>query len=186
MKNLTSLDYAILGILRMNSLTGYEIRKIIDQKTFGNFSSSPGSIYPALKRLQQLELIYQIVRPKFTTSSKKVFCIQSNGIMKLEEWLKKPIHSDDLDKDLQEIILRFAFMNYLRNTDHTIQFLESFIIEINSYLKKLQEDLKMKYFDLSVNRKLVIENRIDISKTHLQWAQKALKSINESNSKPKS
>ena len=70
------------------------------------------------------------------------------------------------------------------STNHTIQFLESFIHEINKYLKELEINFKLENYSLSKTRKLVIENAIVIYNAHLQWAQKTLKSMIESNYNP--
>ncbi|MBX2878146.1 MAG: PadR family transcriptional regulator, partial [Saprospiraceae bacterium] len=48
----TRLDYAIMGLLIGGPLSGYQIRQIFETSEMGNYSSSPGSIYPALKRLR--------------------------------------------------------------------------------------------------------------------------------------
>ena len=56
----TLLDYAILGLIQDRPLSGYAIRKLFEETALGNYSSSPGTIYPALKRLQKLELISKI------------------------------------------------------------------------------------------------------------------------------
>ena len=56
-RKVTQLDYAILGLLSQGPLTGYKIRMTFENTALGNFSSSPGTIYPALKRLAALKLI---------------------------------------------------------------------------------------------------------------------------------
>ena len=53
----TSLDYAILGLLKNEPQSGYGIRKVFETTALGTYSDSPGTIYPALKRLQKIALI---------------------------------------------------------------------------------------------------------------------------------
>ena len=180
MKNLTCLDYAILWILRRRSLSGYEIRKIFETTNLGNFSSSPGTIYPALKRLQQLELIYPFVLPRFSTSLKKKFSIRPIGINKLDEWLNKPIEGVDVSNNLQELLLRLAFIDILMNKDQIIRFMKSFIIEFKKYSKKLEVNNKLASQGLTVIGKLYIDNSLAMYKSQLSWAKKALKTIVES------
>ncbi len=59
MKNIkpTLLDYAILGLIQNQPLSGYAIRKLFEETALGNYSSSPGTIYPALSRLQKFDLV---------------------------------------------------------------------------------------------------------------------------------
>ncbi|MDH5368031.1 MAG: PadR family transcriptional regulator, partial [Cyclobacteriaceae bacterium] len=57
----TSLDYAILGLVHILPQSGYAIRKQFELTAIGNYSSSPGAIYPALKRLQKFGLVENIL-----------------------------------------------------------------------------------------------------------------------------
>ena len=57
MKKTTTLDYIILGLIQENALSGYRIRKTFEDTALGNFGGSPGTIYPALNRLEQNKLI---------------------------------------------------------------------------------------------------------------------------------
>ncbi len=51
--SLTPLRLAILGLVAMHPQSGYDLRKIFETTPMGNFSSSPGAIYPALKSLEK-------------------------------------------------------------------------------------------------------------------------------------
>jgi len=51
----TLLDYAILGLIQDHALSGYAIRKMFEETALGHYSSSPGTIYPALNRLQKFD-----------------------------------------------------------------------------------------------------------------------------------
>jgi len=48
---ITVLGYALLGLLQQKAQSGYELRKVFAETAMGNYSSSPGAIYPALERL---------------------------------------------------------------------------------------------------------------------------------------
>ena len=70
----TSLDFAILGLVSHQALSGYGIRKLFETSALGNFSTSPGTIYPALKRMQQLDLVEN--RESKIDGKKKFFITQ--------------------------------------------------------------------------------------------------------------
>jgi DNA-binding PadR family transcriptional regulator len=57
LRRATTLDYAILGLIGDKALTGYEVRKVFRETPLGAYSDSPGSIYPALRRLEARGLI---------------------------------------------------------------------------------------------------------------------------------
>ena len=45
------LELAILGLLWQQPRSGYDLLKLFTETAMGGYSSSPGAIYPALKRL---------------------------------------------------------------------------------------------------------------------------------------
>lgn len=57
MKTLTPLNYALLGLLNRAPLTGYEMMQVFETTPLGGYSSSPGAIYPALKKLRRAGLV---------------------------------------------------------------------------------------------------------------------------------
>ena len=55
-----SLGYALLGLLQGKPSSGYDLRKIFSSTSMRTYSDSPGSIYPALLRLEKQGLMKDI------------------------------------------------------------------------------------------------------------------------------
>lgn len=172
--NPTLLDYAILGLIQNQPLSGYRIRKTFEETALGNYSSSPGSIYPALKRLQKYELVEKI---KLSASVKSQFQITQNGIQILQIWLSKPIEKMEVEKRIHELFLRFAFMDNLINNKRKIIFLKSFRDFLSSYIGELQEYHGNESDNMPLHGRLAFEHGIESSKTTLKWIKKALLQI---------
>ncbi len=176
----TLLDYAILGLLQDQLLSGYRIRKVFEETALGNYSSSPGSIYPALKRLQRFDLIVSIVDK---TTTKTQFKITKKGIQILTVWLSKPIEKQEVKKRIYELFLRFGFMSKLADNEQKIKFLTSFRDLLGEYLNELLEFHKDVGSDMPLHGRLAFEFGIESYKTSLKWCKKALlqiKKIDES------
>jgi len=109
---------------------------MFEKTALGNYSSSPGTIYPALKRLHKFELVEKI---KLSASIKSQFQITQNEIQILQIWLSKPIEKKEVEKKIDELFLRFAFMDRLVDYKHKITFLKSFRDLLSSYIGELQE-----------------------------------------------
>jgi DNA-binding PadR family transcriptional regulator len=80
-----------LGVLTMGDATGYEIKKIFEDRLDLIFHASYGSIYPALNRLTDESLVSceEFVQEK--RPDKKIYSITAKGRYKfLEEIMKKP------------------------------------------------------------------------------------------------
>ena len=136
----TLLDFAIMGLLQNQSLSGYRVRKIFEETALGNYSSSPGSIYPALKRLQKFALVENTID---SSTSKLQFKITSDGINILRKWLIQPLTKKDVEKNMDEVFLRFGFMDVLATRKQKIKFLESLQDHLDIYISELQSFHKM-------------------------------------------
>jgi len=170
----TLLDYAILGLLQDKSLTGYGIRKIFEDTALGNYSSSPGTIYPALKRLQKGMLIESVVQE---TSSKSSFQITEHGISILKKWFLKPIEKVEVEKKMDELLLRFAFMEKLIDKDHRINYLKSLSAILQVYIPELEAYYSIEGEKMPLHGKLAFQYGIDSNKTALKWCEKAISQI---------
>jgi len=175
--NPTFLDYAILGLLQRQSLSGYRIRKIFETTALGNYSSSPGTIYPALKRLKKLGLIIQGKKSGDPVNTPNPFAITPEGIEILARWLGKPLESEDISNRMDETMLRFALMEDLLPEEQKIGFLKSFISETREYIKILLSNFENESHRMSLHGKLALENGIAIYRTNLRWGRKALQEI---------
>ncbi len=170
----TLLDYAILGLIQGQPLSGYAIRKLFEETALGNYSSSPGSIYPALKRLQKFELVKKQVQGE---NGKTCFEITTNGILILQNWFLKPVEKIDVVKKTDELLLRFGFMEALVNKEQRINFLTSFHNLLHSYTKELQAFYNKESDKMPLHGRLAFQYGIDSNKTTLKWCKKAISQL---------
>jgi DNA-binding PadR family transcriptional regulator len=98
---MTPLSQALLGLVRMQPRSGYALRKVFETTPLGGYSSSPGSIYPALKALEKAGLL-ETKGP--ASHGKGIYHLTPDGERALDAWLAAPIG------DLGEAMLRFAFL----------------------------------------------------------------------------
>ena len=167
----TLLDFAILGLIQDQPLSGYRIRKQFEETALGNYSSSPGTIYPALKRLERLGLIEKMV---INDSKKSHFQITSKGVLILRGWFVKPIEQKDVEKNIDELLLRFAFMETLVNKEQKMAFLTAFRDRLKVYIKELKKYYDQEANEMPLHGKLALQHGIDSAKVTLNWCKKAL------------
>lgn len=177
MTRTTNLDYAILGLLEQGAKTGYAIRQVFEQTALGNYSSSPGSIYPALKKLEKAGFIKKCLPPG---EKKRQFELTATGKDKLLEWLNAPFPEEDISKHLGEVLLKFAFMENLLPLDKRLQFLANLSERIEQSLDWLSTIHRDYSHTMSLHSKLALENGIEGQKAHLRWAKHAFKTLKES------
>lgn len=167
----TLLDHAILGLIQDRPLSGYGIRKLFEETALGNYSSSPGTIYPALKRLEKFDLVEKIAQ---NNTIKTRFQITKNGIIILQKWFLKPIEKIDVERKTDELLLRFAFMDTLVDKKQKIHFLTSFRDLLNIYINKLQAYYNKESNNMPLHGRLAFQYGIDSNKTTLKWCKKSI------------
>jgi DNA-binding PadR family transcriptional regulator len=170
----TLLDYAILGLIQDQPLSGYAIRKLFEETALGNYSSSPGTIYPALNRLQKFELVKKTVQGK---TDKTWFEITTNGVQILKKWFLKPVEKIEVKKKTNELLLRFGFMENLVDKKQRINFLTSFHNLLNIYIKELQAFYDKESNNMPLHGRLAFQFGIDSNKTTLKWCKKAISQL---------
>ena len=170
----TLLDYAILGLIQDQPLSGYAIRKLFEETALGNYSSSPGTIYPALKRLQKFKLVKKNAQSKVT---KTCFKITTKGILILQKWFLKPVEKIEVEKKTSELLLRFGFMEVLVDKKQKIIFLTSFRDLLNIYIKELQAFYNKESDKMPLHGRLAFQYGIDSNKTTLKWCKKAISQL---------
>src|SRR3974377_2146876 len=105
------LGYALLGLLHQKERPGYDLRKVFAETAMGNYSSSPGAIYPALERLEAGGLIRGKVEEAGRLRRRCVYRLSPKGLAELKKWLARPIERTDVLRGVPELMLRFAFLH---------------------------------------------------------------------------
>ena len=119
--NLSSLSLAILGLIGRSPRSGYELRTLFEQTPLGRFSSSPGAVYPALRRLKTAELLNN--SDEVAPRRKVLFELTRRGSTELCAELRAPITDRDVERRFHHLMLRFAFMDGNVDTNSISRFL---------------------------------------------------------------
>ena len=87
MKDRQGGKYAILGMLSLHPMSGYDIRKTVQESIRHFWSESYGQIYPALKRLEAQKLVKRARGVQKGRAGRQVYALTPTGRRKLKEWL---------------------------------------------------------------------------------------------------
>ena len=83
----TKSRYAILGMLSICPMSGYDIKKEIEQSISNFWSESYGQIYPVLKRLVAEGLVTKTVEAQVGKPDRHVYELTAKGHQELQRWL---------------------------------------------------------------------------------------------------
>lgn len=82
--------YAVLGILSLGPMSGYDIKKTIEASLSNFWSESYGQIYPILKELVSEGLAMSHTEVPSVGPSRRVYTITQAGREELRQWLERP------------------------------------------------------------------------------------------------
>ena len=177
MKPPTTLEFALTGLLKQKPQSGYDLRKTFAITAMRHFSDSPGSIYPALRRLEARGWIAAELRAGDHTDNRRgrqVFHLTAAGEAALIERLGLPVTRDDVIWRMQELMLRFAFMdgNVPRST--AVRFLDEFEQALGAYVADLRIDLERMFSKMPLNTGLLaFQSGIEGFEAQLGWVRRA-------------
>ncbi len=170
--NLTDLNFAILGLLLEKPLSGYQVRKIFESSAMGIFSDSPGSIYPALKKLIKTGHISQT-----KNGSKKIISISTSGREELKKWVLQPLKPVDVSKKMEVQLLKYVFSEKLISKSQKNKVLVKLSVELESYLEKLNSFLKKESDSMTKQGKQAFQLGISTTQLQLNWVKRTIKDL---------
>ncbi|HEY8000744.1 MAG TPA: PadR family transcriptional regulator [Solirubrobacterales bacterium] len=106
--DLNPTSYVILGMLGLEPMCGYEIKRFVDDSTRFFWAASYGQIYPELRRLSEAGLIEG--KPDPSNQRKRIeFSLTPAGRAQLERWLAAPAEVQEMrDESLLKVFFSGA------------------------------------------------------------------------------
>jgi DNA-binding PadR family transcriptional regulator len=105
MSSLSATARVILGLLKYNPRTGYDIKRVTDYSTRFFWRASYGQIYPELRGLEQSGLVRAREEP-YGRRQRRVYELTPKGERALTEWLRS---ESDVYELRDEGLLRLFF-----------------------------------------------------------------------------
>ena len=134
---------ALLGLLSLGPMSGYDIRQLISQSIGHFWSESYGQIYPGLKRLAAAGLVVKKTERKKGSPDRHVYSLTAEGREQLDRWLKLPVVKA---VPRNELLLKLFFGGQVSpsvSRAHVQTYLESHEKELQVYgaiAKKLRKE----------------------------------------------
>ena len=174
MNEISQLGFALLGLIHQQPMSGYDLRKVFTATAMGSYSDSPGAIYPALKRLEAAGLVRGSVEKSASLRKRRVFVITPDGLAAFKAWLKSPVSRNAVVRNVDELLLRFAFMDGALGPSHSLRFLEQFAEHVANYILELRQFLAVQRKEMPTSARLALECGIQRYGSLLDWATSSI------------
>ncbi|MCP4130757.1 MAG: PadR family transcriptional regulator [bacterium] len=124
--------YAILGMVSHAPMTGYDIKKRIENSIGYFWNAGFGQIYPELRKLEDQGLITKSEESSDKGPNRKVYTITETGQEELRDWLMLPVKKETIRF---EVLLKLFFGRHIP--------IPSSIEHIKSFKERSEENLKV-------------------------------------------
>jgi DNA-binding PadR family transcriptional regulator len=170
-----ALSYALLGLVVQKARSGYELRKVFALTPMRRFSNSPGAIYPALARLEDLGYVKATRESGKNPRGRRRFAATPAGRAALRRWVAAPLERADVVDRNAEIMLRLSFLDDACGEAERAPFLSAYRQHLRSYLDELRAYQSSVRGVLSGSAMLALESGIRSVESQVEWVSDALR-----------
>jgi DNA-binding PadR family transcriptional regulator len=172
-QQLTTLEYALLGLVAMAPMSGYDVHKLFATTPLAHFSSSPGAIYPALRRLEKRGLLKAALDRKTETRPRRVYSLTPAGEAGLEAWLRQPVTREELVRGEGAPILRFSLAGQRLPRRELLAYLGTYRRALEAYVEELEGYLPGLAEEGMLVARLALESGIGGFHSQSRWVKRA-------------
>jgi DNA-binding PadR family transcriptional regulator len=169
MEQLSPTAYVILGMVRQEPRSGYEIKALVDNSTRFFWAASYGQIYPELKRLSEGGLIVGSDSP---TGGRRrtVYAITEDGEEELRGWLRQAPQTFEM-RDEGLLKLFFAAALPREEALEILRAMRAQRLAINARLQAIK-DLKLKGESEDSFPLIVLEGGLEFTEWFVDWCER--------------
>lgn len=174
-----SMNHAILGILSVQPMTGYDLKKVMQESSFLYWSGNNNQIYKALLALAAEGCVTSEQLHEEKAPSKKRYSITERGLRILRDWLK----SDPEAPEYKNLFLVQLAWADLLDTSEILALFDCYEQRVEGQIAFAEGSARKKAFAPQRSPResalwsLINENIIETGKSELRWIAAARKRL---------
>jgi DNA-binding PadR family transcriptional regulator len=181
---MSALEHCLLGLIEHGDCSGYDLRKVLTSTPMRHYSDSPGSIYPALERMQRRGWI-TAARDRQSRRRRSVYGLTERGKRELRRWLEQPVTEAEVADRLNEVMLRLAFQ-HLRGDASTRRFVTQLAAAAGNCAASLEEFIHSSAQDYPIGARLALQTGLQQLRAVAECAAAESRRSATQGAKPKS
>jgi PadR family transcriptional regulator, regulatory protein AphA len=169
-----SLPHLILGMLKKQPMSGYDLNKAFQQGVAFFWTTEQSQIYRALKKLEKEGLVQQRRVVQDDYPDKKVYSLTEAGEQAILNWLKTPLTL--ADAPVREGWLGQLFYGEFIPPDDLINVLDTYIADTKAFITSLQNlqegihaQLPPQHSQSATLRLMTLDYGLHIQQAFLDW-----------------
>jgi PadR family transcriptional regulator AphA len=178
--DMLTIHYAILGLLSVKPMTGYDLKKIMQNTLYMYWSGNNNQIYKALLQLRSNDFLISETQYQDGAPSKKICHITDKGRAALQEWICST--QPEAPEFRKPFLIQMAYAGQLEPA------------QIEELLLKYQDGLNMQLIIQQEKQRqmrnaqsrtkqerfigdMIFDNICTFYQSELDWAQKVLQGV---------
>ena len=162
-----NLKTVLLGFLARENLTGYEMKRLMEKSVGFFFGASYGSIYPALKDLEEAGLVRSTLVVQEERPNKKVYEITTSGRSLFRERLAEGALADD---NYRSELLMHLFFGDEHDPERLVVMIREYERRYRAKLESLRGVEEEFGEVMSPYQKMCLESGLSHYRCRLDWA----------------
>ncbi len=172
--------FALLGLLTIEPMTGYEMKKFVGSTISHFWRESYSNIYPLLKKMRSEGLVSCKSHKQTGKPDRQVYHLTSKGRKEFQGWLIEP-SSEELIKS--ELLLKLFFGSQM-----PVDSIEEQLCDYEGQQRQLLDTYKGAQADLASSKEnnlrhtfwqMTLRRGELLAKARLKWSQECLKTIKQ-------
>lgn len=132
-----SIEHAILGLLSLNSLSGYDIKKMFEGSAALYWSGNNNQIYKALIKLHELGWVSRETQIQDGSPTRKIYSITEKGLEELRRWVTT---NPEIPQVRNSFLIQLAWADLLTAN------------ELDALLERYESELRMQLAMLNLQK----------------------------------
>lgn len=162
-----NLKTVMLGFLARENLTGYEIKRLMEKSVGFFFGASYGSIYPALRELEEAGLVRSTLVVQGERPNKKVYEVTPSGREFFRERLAEGAPSDD---NYRSEVLMHLFFGDEHDPERLVEMIREYEQSYRAKLESLRGVEEEFGEVMSPYQRMCLESGLSHYRCRLDWA----------------
>jgi DNA-binding PadR family transcriptional regulator len=172
---LTSFEHILLGLICMAPSSGYHLKRIFATTPMGLYQPSSGTMYPALRRLEERELV-KAQAPAGSARQRRVYEPTQTGQEAHLTWLRTPIEPATVSRDLGLHLMRFVMMEHLLRPEEVLAFVQELVDGLAALTAQLEGFAAAADFP-GRHPRLALDHGLAIHRASLRWAEDTIAAL---------
>jgi PadR family transcriptional regulator AphA len=178
-RQLTPFEHILLGLICTAPSSGYDLKRIFAATPMVVYQPSSGTLYPALRRLEQKGLVQaQAASGQGGQSARhrRVYEPTQTGRAAHLNWLRTPIEPATVSRDLGLHLMRFVMMEHLLPPEEVRTFVQNLADRLAALTAQLKQYAAATDFP-SRHARLALDHGLAIHLASLRWAEQTVAAL---------